>query len=50
MNFDKNAFLLNDEYIFSSEEIKKIEAGLYYIKLIEIEKEIDSTKNILLIQ
>ena len=28
------------------EEIKKIEAGLYYIKLIEIEKEIESTKEI----
>ncbi len=29
-----------------SEEIKKIEAGLYYIKSKEIEKEINSTKNI----
>ena len=28
------------------EEIKKIEAGLYYIKLIEIEKEIELTKEI----
>ena len=28
------------------EEVKKIEAGLYYIKLIEIEKEIKSTKEI----
>ena len=34
------------KYKSISEEIKKIEAGLYYIKLIEIEKEIDSTKNI----
>jgi len=34
------------KYKTISEEIKKIEAGLYYIKLIEIEKEIDSTKNI----
>ena len=34
------------KYRSISEEIKKIEAGLYYIKLIEIEKEIDSTKNI----
>ncbi len=31
-------------YKIISEEIKKIEAGLYYIKLIEIEKEIGSTK------
>ena len=29
-----------------SGEKKKIEAGLYFIKLTEIEKEIDSTKNI----
>ncbi len=29
-----------------SEDIKKIEAGLYHIKLTEIKKEIDSTKNI----
>ena len=34
------------KYKLISEDIKKIEAGLYYIKLIEIEKEIDSTKNI----
>ena len=34
------------KYKTISEEIKKIEAGLYYIKLKEIEKEIDSTKNI----
>ncbi len=34
------------KYKIISEEIKKIEAGLYYIKLIEIEKEISSTKNI----
>ncbi len=34
------------KYKSISEDIKKIEAGLYYIKLIEIEKEIDSTKNI----
>ena len=34
------------KYKSISEEIKKIEAGLYYIKLIEIEKEINSTKNI----
>lgn len=34
------------KYKSISEEIKKIEAGLYYIKLIEIEKEIDSTKNV----
>ena len=34
------------KYKLISESIKKIEAGLYYIKLIEIEKEIDSTKNI----
>ena len=34
------------KYKSISEEIKKIEAGLYYIKLTEIEKEIDSTKNI----
>ena len=30
MNLDKNAFLLNDEYIFSREEIKKIE---HFVKL-----------------
>ncbi len=34
------------KYKSISEDIKKIEAGLYYIKLIEIEKEIVSTKNI----
>ena len=34
------------KYKLISEDIKKIEAGLYYIKLIEIEKEMDSTKNI----
>ncbi len=34
------------KYKSISEDIKKIEAGLYYIKLIEIKKEIDSTKSI----
>ena len=34
------------KYKFISEEIKKIEAGLYYIKSIEIEKEINVTKGI----
>jgi len=34
------------KYKLISEEIKKIEAGLYYIKLIEIEKEISTTKEI----
>ena len=34
------------KYKTISEEIKKIEAGLYYIKLIEIEKEINATKNV----
>ena len=34
------------KYKSISEDIKKIEAGLYYIKLIEIGKEIDSTKNV----
>ena len=34
------------KYKSISEEIKKIEAGLYYIKSKEIEKEISSTKNI----
>ena len=34
------------KYKLISEEIKKIEAGLYYIKSIEIEKEINTTKNI----
>ncbi len=32
------------KYKSISEEIKKIEAGLYYIKLMEIEKEISTTK------
>ena len=35
-----------DKYKSILEEIKKIEAGLYYIKLIEIEKDIVSTKEI----
>jgi len=34
------------KYKTISEEIKKIEAGLYYIKLKEIEEEIESTKRI----
>jgi len=34
------------KYKLISQEIKKIEAGLYYIKLNEIEKEIKSTKEI----
>tara|TARA_B110000438_G_scaffold276282_1_gene297931 strand:+ start:168 stop:2744 length:2577 start_codon:yes stop_codon:yes gene_type:complete len=34
------------KYRMISDEIKKIEAGLYYIKLMEIEKEIVTTKNI----
>jgi len=34
------------KYKFISEDINKIEAGLYYIKLKEIEKEIESTKRI----
>ena len=34
------------KYKLISEEIKKIEAGFYYIKLMEIEKEITSTKEI----
>ena len=34
------------KYKLISEEIKKIEAGLYYIKLMEIEKEIESSKEI----
>ena len=34
------------KYKLISEDIKKIEAGLYYIKLKEIEKEIESTKRI----
>ena len=34
------------KYKLIAEEIKKIEAGLYYIKFMEIEGEINSTKNI----
>jgi len=34
------------KYKLISEEIKKIEAGLYYIKILEIEKEIKLTKEI----
>ena len=34
------------KYKLISQEIKKIEAGLYYIKLNEIEKEIESTREI----
>ena len=34
------------KYKLISEDIKKIEAGLYYIKLTEIEKEINATKEI----
>ena len=34
------------KYKIISEEIKKIEAGLYYIKLLELEKEIKSTTEI----
>ncbi len=34
------------KYKLISEKIKKIEAGLYYIKLLEIEKEISSSKEI----
>ena len=34
------------KYKLISEEIKKIEAGLYYIKSMEIEKEINTTKEI----
>jgi chromosome segregation protein len=34
------------KYRMISDEIKKIEAGLYYLKLMEIEKEIITTKNI----
>jgi len=34
------------KYRLISEEIKKIEAGLYYIKISEIEKELSSTKEI----
>ena len=35
------------KYKFISEEVKKIEAGLYYIKLNEIEKELSTTKEIM---
>jgi len=34
------------KYKLISEEIKKIEAGLYYIKSLEIEKEINTTKGV----
>ena len=34
------------KYKLISEEIKKIEAGLYYLKSIEIEKEINNTKEV----
>ncbi len=34
------------KYKLILEEIKKVEAGLYYIRLIEIDKEIESTKEI----
>ena len=34
------------KYKLISEQIKKIEAGLYYIKLTEIEKEINTTKEV----
>ena len=34
------------KYKIISEEIKKIESGLYYIKFMEIEKEIETTKNV----
>ena len=34
------------KYKLISEEIKKIEAGLYYIKLMEIDKEINTSKDI----
>jgi len=34
------------KYKLISEEIKKIEAGLYYIKFVEIEKEISTTKEV----
>ncbi len=44
-NLKKQA-LEASKYRLISEEIKKIEAGLYYIKLMEIEKEITATKEI----
>jgi len=44
-NLKKQA-LEASKYKLISEEIKKIEAGLYYIKLKEIEKEISTTKGI----
>ena len=44
-NLKKQA-LEASKYRLISEDIKKIEAGLYYIKSMEIEKEINSTKGI----
>jgi len=44
-NLKKQA-LEASKYKLISEEIKKIEAGLYYIKLIEIEKELAVTKEL----
>ena len=44
-NLKKQA-LEASKYKLISEEIRKIEAGLYYIKLMEIEKEIKSAKEI----
>jgi len=44
-NLQKQAADAN-KYRLISEEIKKIEAGLYYIKLMEIEKERNSSKEI----
>ena len=44
-NLKKQA-LEASKYKSISEEIKKIEAGLYYIKLMEMEKEINTTKEI----
>ena len=44
-NLKKQA-LEASKYKSISEEIKKIEAGLYYIKLMEMEKEISTTKEI----
>jgi len=44
-NLKKQA-LEASKYKLISEEIKKIEAGLYYIKLVEIEKERSSSKEI----